>query len=785
MEFRKKIGLLPKKPGVYLFKDSRGNIIYVGKAKSLRSRVSSYFSGKPSDPKTGRLIKKIEDVEYIVVDNEVEALVLEANLIREYSPRYNVNLKDGKRYPYLHITDEPFPRIEVVRRRGRDGMFFGPYTDAGSMRRTLAIIQENFRLRACRYDLPNRAPQRACLNHDIGRCDAPCQGGVTQSEYSERIEEAALLLKGRHRELVKRLTHRMNDAAADRDFELAAKLRDQISAIETIWQKQKIDIDLADRDIHAIAVGSNSSTAVTMQVREGRVIARQEFYIAVSPGTSKKEVMSGYLAQYYAENINPPKEILVSVLPDDADGVSRLVSERRGAKVGLRLPERGKKRKLVQLVERNAELLLSKLVLEKKKVHLPFAVIELEKELRLKKPPRSIEAIDISHLGGTAAVGSLVTFRDGKKYSRGYRRFRIKTAEPGDDYASVYEVVSRRIRRLKEENKGFPDLLLIDGGKGQLNAAERAVKECGADSKTELASIAKRFEEIFRPGFDKSFMLPKDSSALRLLMRIRDEAHRFALEYQRKRRTKAYRARELASVPGIGPKRQKKLLTAFDSLEDIAGSPPEKVAERAKLPVELAKKVVEFLSPYKTVVIIVAAGIFIFSGCTPSPRYLGRSKPVTAKPTERVEQPEETKDIGGVTTSGQISAAKNETVIAGEFNSDALIGAVNIYLGTPYRYGGTGLDGIDCSAFTQNVFKIAGVDLPRTSSEQYREGKPVSRPALGDMVFFRMSGRGVDHVGVALGDGRFAHASSSSGVTIDSLDDPNYRKRFLGARRVR
>ncbi len=791
MGVREKIRRLPQKPGVYLFKDSKGKIIYIGKAIKLRNRVSSYFSGKPSDPKTARLVARIDDVEFVMVDNEIEALVLEANLVRQHKPHYNVNLKDDKRFPYIHVTDEPFPRIEVERRKSKSGMFFGPFTDGRGMRRSISLIQRHFRIRCCKHDLPEHAPSRPCLNYDIGRCDAPCQGKISKDEYLARVDEAVMFLRGKHKELVARLHDRMKKLSAQNRFEDAAEIRDQIHAIDSIWQKQKIDTDLADRDLHAIAAGPRNAVAVAMQVRQGRVIARQEFHMKISADTQKPEIMSGYLKQYYADNPDPPREILISTEPEDKIGITDFVSNIRGHKVAMRIPLRGDKKGLLDLVERNAQLLLADLVADKKKVDLPFSVLDLQKQLRLSKPPRRIEAVDISHLGGTLAVASLVTFTDGKKYSRGYRRFRIMSAEGGDDYASIYEVIHRRFMYLKEDDKGFPDLLLIDGGKGQLNAARKALDELGVVDDVELASLAKRLEEVFRPNLDKSIMLPKDSAALRLLMRVRDEAHRFAIQYQRKRRTKAFRAQELASVGGVGEIRQKRLLTEFASLEEIASATPELVSKKAKIPIEIARKVIDFLSPYKIAIFVAFFGLSILTGCTPAPRYIGGARPqITARKTTKKDKtskpkaaPKKVETDDKTYASALPAPAKNIPTKPTSFSSAALLGAVNLYLGTPYKYGGNGLGGIDCSGFSKNVLDAAGIDIPRTSADQYRRGKPTSKPSFGDLVFFRMKGGGVDHVGVYLGANRFAHASSSSGVTIDSLNDDYYRSRFLGARR--
>ncbi|MCK5832691.1 excinuclease ABC subunit UvrC [bacterium] len=792
MDLRAKIKRLPLKPGVYLFKNSKGEIIYIGKAIKLKNRVSSYFRGKHSNPKTARLVAKIEDLEFIVVDNEVEALVLEANLVRKHRPHYNVNLKDDKRFPYIHVTEEPYPRIEIVRRKSSSGLYFGPYTDARGMRQTVGLIQKHFRLRSCKNNLPKQAPIRPCLNFDIGRCDAPCQEYVSNDIYSERVDEVILFLKGKKRELVKRLKERMVKLASEEKYEEAADIRDQIKAIDSIWRKQKIDTDLADRDLHAVAIGPRNGIAVTMQVRQGRVISRGEFLLSVSEGTKKSEAMSGYLKQYYQDNPDPPKEILTSVQPDDFNDIAKFVSQCRGNKVKISVPSRGQKKDLIKLVEHNAELLLADLLASKKKIQLPFAIIDLQKYLHLNTPPRTIEAIDISHLSGTCAVASLVSFIDGKKNSRGYRRFRIKTAEGGDDYASIAEVVNRRYARLIEEGKALPDLLLIDGGRGQLNAAKNSLNELEIADQLELASIAKRLEEVFRSEYKNPIMLAKDSPALRLLVKIRDEAHRFAIEYQRKRRTKAYQAQELISIEGIGEIRQKKLLKEFESLEQIASSNPEEISEKTRIPLDLAHKVVEFLSSYKLILVLIALGISILGGCTPSPRYIGSTKPVLAP--KKIEQAKKDEDKRVKTKNAKHkeetqkaiqkqNTTQNIKTPSTRFNPDAMLGAVNLYLGTPYKYGGNGLGGVDCSGFTHNVMDAAGIEIPRTSSSQYRQGKPVVKPSAGDLVFFRMRGKGVDHVGVFLGGNRFVHASSSSGVTIDSLDEEYYKKRYLGARR--
>jgi cell wall-associated NlpC family hydrolase len=582
-------------------------------------------------------------------------------------------------------------------------------------------------------------------------------------------------------------------------------LRNQVTAIDRIWQKQKVDTDLEDRDLHAIAVGARDAIAVTMQVREGRVIARQEFYMTVSLQTLKCEVMNGFLTQYYSDNPNPPREILVSILPNDFEHIEKFVSEKRGARVEMKAPERGDKFDLIQMVERNAELLLSDVVCQKKKVQLPFGIIELEKELHLKKTPRTIEAIDISHLGGTQAVGSLVTFRDGKKYGHGYRRYRIKWSGGGDDYSSIYEVVSRRINRIKEEGIALPDLLLIDGGKGQLSAAKKALAENNATDEVELASIAKRLEEVFRPGFENPFMLPKTSAGLRLLVKIRNEAHRFANEYQRLRRTENFRAKELTSISGIGEKRQKNLLKNFQSIEEIADSTPEIVAEKGKFPIEIAKKVIEALSAYRSVAVLLLVFIFSFAGCVPSPRYLGNGRPVAVSTQENSKtQSEKSKEekkavVESKTKKTELkkpekeqaknrenkTAPKSEsTSIPRNKKSEAMMGTINLYLGTPYKYGGEDFSGIDCSGFVRNVYREVGVDLPRSSREMFVVGEKTSEPEFGDLVFFHCESRSVDHVGICLGDRKFAHSSTRLGVTIDYLEEPYYKRRYLGARKI-
>ncbi|KPL04270.1 MAG: hypothetical protein AMJ90_01420 [candidate division Zixibacteria bacterium SM23_73_2] len=574
MDIKTKLESLPKKPGVYLMKDTKGKVIYVGKAKSLRSRVRSYFlNGTYVDPKAMALIKKIRDFDVLVTDSEMEALILESNLVKEYNPRYNVNLKDDKRYPYLKVTvDEKFPRILVVRRVQKDkAKYFGPYTNVKGMRQTLRLLRKIFPVRSCNVALPSNRRLKLCLDFYIKRCQGPCVGLVSRRDYSGMIMDVLLFLSGKNSLLLGELKKKMNELAQKEKFEEAARVRDQVKALESVMQRQKVvETKETNRDIIGFARDKKDISCVTLQVREGVLIGRQQFYLTATKDSTNEEILSNFLRRYYMHSPLVPQEVIIPFEPGDKDILQKWLSKKSERKVSLFVPQKGKKSELQKMAEKNAELLLEELLLQKeqRKKKVPEMVTSLKKDLYLDTFPRSICAFDISNLGTSDAVGSLVFFSDGRPKKSEYKRFKIKTVEGQNDFAMMSEVVKRYFKRLIEEKKEFPDLVLVDGGKGQLSSALSSLLALGIEDQ-EIVGLAKRLDEVFLPGNKDSLMIKKGSPSLRLLQRIRDEAHRFAVSYHRVVRRKRTLKSELDSVKGIGEKRKKALLSHFGSVKNI------------------------------------------------------------------------------------------------------------------------------------------------------------------------------------------------------------------------
>ena len=609
-QLAERLAQLPAAPGVYLMRDARGKVIYVGKAAVLRNRVRSYFHAPSGlSEKTRRLVAEIADLEVIQTATEAEAFLLEDALIKKYQPRFNIRLRDDKRYPYLKITAEPFPRVMIVRRRARDGArYFGPYTNAKAMRATLKLAQKLFPIRTCNLALPLKNPRRPCLNYHIGRCLAPCAGLVSQEEYRRAVDGAAMLFEGRISGLVQSLRARMRDAADREQFELAARLRDQIFALNRALERQSVALpDTVDRDVIGIAIDGESACAQVFFVRGGRLSGRETFHLR-APGTpTENEVLSAFLSQYYAAAAVVPKEVLLPVAPDDADEIADWLSSLRGNKVRLKVPQRGEKRRLVALACDNARYSLKRegaaaaLVGEE----ASDALAELAEVLSLSAFPQRIEAFDISNTQGGEATGSMVVFEDGRPRRDAYRRFKVHLAGKPDDYAMMREVLLRRFRRGLAElhdptvSHGkfsqFPDLLLIDGGKGQLAVALSVLEELELDG-IEAIGLAKRHEEIYRPGESAPLRLPPESKALLLLRHIRDEAHRFAITYHRKLREKRSMASVLDEIPGIGPKRRKALIKAFGSLEKLKRASVDEIAALPEIPRSLAELIAQRLA---------------------------------------------------------------------------------------------------------------------------------------------------------------------------------------------
>ncbi len=585
----------PHKPGVYIFRGAGGDMLYIGKARDLKKRLASYVFGRSPSPRIERMLSRAVDLEWIVTDNELEALILEANLVRQHKPRYNVELRDDKHYPYIKITDEPFPRITIARRKGRDGLYFGPYADRTGAVKLMRLVRRLFRIRVCKHKLPPKRKLRACVLYDIGRCLGPCIGACSEEEYRRAVEEVVMFLRGRRTQLLDRLRRQMEDAAQREQFEIAARLRDTIFELEKILTPQKMDSDLGDRDFVALAVGKSIGVAVIFRVRQGAMISRHTVPLTVPKTESLGEVLAEFLGRFYAEDGDIPEEVILQEHPADEDELLQTLCVLRGKRVEIKVPQRGPKRETLLLAHRNAQLILSEMLLQREKVHVPYGVLELERYLHLPKTPNRIEAFDISNIGSQTIVGSMVQFVGGKANKSAYRRFRVKGVSGQDDFASMREVVFRRYRRLLDEGKPLPDLIVVDGGKGQLSAARSALKALGLDDKIVTIAIAKRIDELFVPWQSESVMLPKDSAALKLLQRIRDEAHRFAIEFSRRSHRKKALALELMEVEGVGERRAEALLRAFGSLDEIAHSSPDEVAQKAGIPRPVAERVVETL----------------------------------------------------------------------------------------------------------------------------------------------------------------------------------------------
>jgi excinuclease ABC subunit C len=604
-----KLSELPASPGVYLMKDAAGVVIYIGKAASLRTRVRSYFQSQEGmTPRTQSLVAEIEDLEVIRTETEAEAFLVEDSLIKRHQPRFNVRLRDDKRYPYLKITDEPFPRVRVVRRRFADGArYFGPYTSAKSMRSTLKLAQKLFPIRTCTLDLPLTTPRRPCLNHHIGRCLGPCAELVSQVEYAHAVDSAALLFEGRITGLVRKLTDEMKQAAGRQEYERAAGLRDRVGALTRSLERQSVALpDLVDRDVVGLAIEEDLACALVFLVRGGRVSGRETFHLRAPATPSEAEVLAAFLTQYYASATSVPKEVLLPVEVEDQRRLSDWLSSFRGNHVKLHVPQRGEKRRLVELASKNARFALK----GSKKVDVvrqaaTGALVELAEVLSLSSFPQRIEAFDISNTSGSEATGSMVVFENGRPRRDAYRRFRVHISGKPDDYAMMAEVLRRRfLRGLAELNdptvtqgkfSELPDLVLIDGGKGQLSVGVSVLKELNIEG-LEAIGLAKRQEEIFTAGTSESILLPPKSDALLLLRQIRDEAHRFAISYHRRLRAKRSLSSVLDEVPGIGPKRKTALMKRFGSVKNLAASTADEISASTGVPAGLAERLLERLN---------------------------------------------------------------------------------------------------------------------------------------------------------------------------------------------
>jgi len=587
----RKLKRVPEKPGAYLMKDEGGSVIYVGKAKRLRSRLSSYFGRGRTDARGEALRERISDFDFIVTDSEVEALILELHLIKEHRPRYNVNLRDDKKYPYIRVTlGEPFPRVFPTRRVEKDGSrYFGPYTDAKAMRRMLRTLKQVFPVRSCRHDLPGNRPERPCLNYEIHRCLGPCRGDVDPEEYRRMIRNLCAFLSGNRETLMIDLEQEMAAASERLEFERAARVRDQLEAIQKIAEKQKVfSADAGDSDVVVASALEKKAVGLVLRIRDGKLLSREGYPLAIGPNTPRSEVVTTFLKLHYGSAAGVPPEILLAEDPEDREAISGWLRSKRGGRVRLAVPRRGKKRGLVRLAERNADLLLVE-ALAAAASGLDSGVEALGRLLDLDGLPVRIEGFDVSTLGGEETVASVVVFENGTPARGAYRNFRIRTARAGDDYAAMEEVVGRRYRRLMEEHGVLPHLILVDGGKGQIAAAARALRSLRLE--IPVVGLAKQEERVYRLGRSSAVTVAADSPARRLLERIRDEAHRVALRHQRGRRGKALRASDLDDIPGVGSGRRRDLLKHFGSLRSLLAAEAGSIRDVPGIGRELAARI--------------------------------------------------------------------------------------------------------------------------------------------------------------------------------------------------
>ena len=596
MELREKAAQLPTLPGVYLYKDAHGTVIYVGKAKNLRSRVRSYFlEDRLADVKTGTLISEAADVEFIQVDNEKEALALENNLIKRYKPRFNILLRDDKTYPYVKLTGEQHPRVYVTRRLRKDGStYYGPYFPGNLAHRLVHFIHRHFKVPSCKIDF-SRKHTHPCLQYHIHRCHGPCvEGLVTEERYAEAVRNVRLFLEGRHRDLSRELRLSMETAASDMRFEEAAGIRDLLNTVEELEQKQKMAAaEGNDADIFAFYAEPPLVAVNLFHMRNGHIVDRRELFWEDQIDFDPQELFSSLLKQIYLEQQYVPRTIEVPVEFEDRPLLEEALTELRGRKVEIHTPQRGDKKAMIKLVEANAKNSFD----QRFRVLRPSsnAIKEaLQDALNLPDAPDRIECFDISHIQGTDKVASMVVWEDGRMKKSDYRKFIIRTVEGNDDFASMREVVTRRYSRLQEEKLPMPGLILIDGGLGQLHAAAGALEAIGVTTQP-LASIAKREEIIYVYGQeDEPVVLDRFSPVLHLVQQVRDEAHRFAVTFHRTRRNASRMTSELSEVPGIGPKTVEKLLRHFGSLERVRGATEGELMQVAGR--VAARRLVEYFS---------------------------------------------------------------------------------------------------------------------------------------------------------------------------------------------
>jgi len=594
-KIKPKLKLLPVSPGVYIMKDTSDNIIYIGKAKVLRNRVRSYFTGTLLDPKTIEMVNKIADLEYILTKTENQALELEANLIKKHRPKYNIQLKDDKSKPFIKVTiKEPFPQVFITRELKKDGSkYFGPYTDTKALRKTMRILEWIFPIRTCTRNIPNGEPvfKRPCMNFQLGKCSAPCVGKITSEEYRKNVTALIQFIKGRNHDVISDFTLRMKEYSAELNFEEAAKLRDKIGNIQKLNRaKNMFFTDEKNRDIIGVYQEDNKAAVAVLKILSGKLLNKEIYALSNTEGTTLAQIMEAFLKQYYSSKLEElPFRIFLQTEPDDYQALNKWLKNK------LVIPQKGDNKALISIARENAFnfVEIEKLKYLRKSNRTIFPIKELKDKLNLKKLPRKMICIDISTIQGTDTVSSLVFFENGKPKKKNYRHFIIKTVKGQDDFASMEETIKRYLTKIEENEK--PDLIVVDGGKGQLSKSYNILKNMKIEE-VEMISLAKRIEEVFLPGSKSSIILPRNSSALRVLVKIRDEAHRFAITFHRKRRKKRTLKSELDNIYGIGEQTKFALLKKFGSVDNIRNASITELMSVKGIGAKSAKLIVEYLS---------------------------------------------------------------------------------------------------------------------------------------------------------------------------------------------
>jgi excinuclease ABC subunit C len=605
-----KLSQLPDKPGCYLFKDAAGQVLYVGKAEVLRNRVRSYFQESAAHSARIRvMVGRVADLETVVTDSPVEALLLECNLIKKHRPHFNVRMRDDKHYPYICLTmNEPFPRPIIVRRVKKDGnRYFGPYTNSWSMRQALRVIKSVFQLRGCARKIDEGDQQKLCLDYHLGLCSGPCASMVARVEYLKAVDEVTQFLEGKSERALEKLQAEMEQAAENLNFEAAARLRDQIQAIERVVERQKVlSTDLEDQDVAALVSDGIQTCAAVLQMRGGKLLGQERYFLEGAHPDDLGEAARQFVEQYYLRVQQFPRQILLSHEVEDRTLLETWLTEQRDAtkvaheraRVRISVPQKGEKRRLVELAEKNARQHLeerkSQFAADQAKAE--EAMMELQEHLDLPNLPYRIECYDISNTMGQESVGAMVVFEGGQPKKSDYRKFKIKTVEGPNDFASIQEMLRRRLQRGADGDSKFaemPDLIVIDGGKGQLSAAMEVERELAVEIPT--VGLAKKFEEVFKPEQSQSILLARNSQALFLLQRIRDEAHRFGLTFHRNLRSKRQTRSALDEIPGIGEKRRLALLKHFGSVDKMKQASPEELAQAPGMNRPAAQKLFQSL----------------------------------------------------------------------------------------------------------------------------------------------------------------------------------------------